>query len=256
MSYLKRSFKKFREDALSKFFYDLLKALAVSIVGVLAVALIPQSTSFGEILRTQHSLSLYSLILSSLIIITITIFTVTLLFDKKYKRLKAESQTDETTGLKNHKAFTEYLNETITSADTSAKTFSLILLDVDDFKKFNTKYSTTIADQVLSKLGELLANDRRSTDETFRQFLRGDEFVIVTKETSLDDAMKAAERKRNLIGSTAFIVDKITYKLTVSCGVTAFKQKKDSATSLIDRAHRALIEAKGIEGKNNTKSSI
>jgi diguanylate cyclase (GGDEF)-like protein len=252
MSYLKNSIAKFRQDALSKVFYDILKGLIIAILAFAATKLFPKNTSLGAILTTEVTLSLYAIILIVFGIVTLAVLVVSLIFARKYEVVRVDNFTDELTGLKNHKAFKEHLTEKL----VSAKTFSIILLDVDDFKRFNTEYNPNIADKVLGKLGELLSNDKRASDETFRQFLRGDEFVIVANDTSLNDAVKAAERKRNLIENTTFIVENKPMKLSVSCGVTEYKRAKDDFVSITDRVNQALLDAKRVSGKNNTKSTI
>jgi diguanylate cyclase (GGDEF)-like protein len=252
MNYLKKSLDKFRQDALSKLFYDLLKRLLIVILAFASTKFFPDTTSIGEFLTKKISLSVYAIFLIGLVIIGLTVLVVLILFNRKYQAVRNDNFTDELTGLKNHKAFHEYINNKV----TSDRIFSIIIIDVDDFKRFNTDYNPNTADKILGKLGELLGNDKRVTDETFRQFLRGDEFVVIANETSLNDAIKAAERKRGLIAKTTFIVDDKPFKLTVSCGVTEFKKGKDDFTSLTNRVNQALVEAKGINGKNNTKSII
>jgi diguanylate cyclase (GGDEF)-like protein len=252
LSYFKKSLTKFRQDALSKIFYDILRWLIITILIFSATKLFPKDTSLGAVLTTNLTLSIYTVLLIVLGIIILTVFLISIIFNRKYEAVRTDNFTDELTGLKNHKAFKEYLTKKL----LNDRTFSMVILDVDDFKRFNTEYTPNIADKVLSKLGELLSNDKRITDETFRQFLRGDEFVIIASDTSLNDAVRAAERKRNLIENTTFVVEGKPMKLTVSCGVTEFKKAKDDFVSITDRVNEALLDAKRVSGKNNTKSII
>jgi diguanylate cyclase (GGDEF)-like protein len=129
---------------------------------------------------------------------------------------------------------------------------SLILIDVDDFKKFNEENSYEIADKILSKLGKLLNKDSRITDETYRYFMRGDEFLIIAKETSISNAQLASERKRKLIQDSTLIVDNSSYRLTVCCGVTEFN-KSEKSEEVIERLNKALQNAKKKPNKNNTE---
>ena len=252
MSYIKKSIEKFKQDALSKLFYDLLKGLFYIIVGFAATKLIPDTTEIGKFLTQTINVSLYSMLLLGLGIIILTVLVVSIVFNKRYLVIKNDNFTDELTGLKNHKAFKDYLVGRI----LHNQTFSIIVIDVDDFKRFNTQHNPNIADKVLIKLGELLSSDKRFTDETFRQFLRGDEFVVITNDTNLNDAIKAADRKRKLIEGTTFLIDEKPFKLTASCGVTEYKKSIDNLTSLTNRVNQALVEAKSQTGKNNTKSII
>lgn len=256
MNYIKTSFKRFKQDALSKLFYDLQKWLILTTIFFAATKFLPKKNAISDFLSKTISLTFYSTLLIGLSLIAITILIVTFLFSTKYKKLKKDNFTDELTGLKNHKAFKEYLTDKLIDLKGSNKTLSIIMLDIDNFKIFNTQYNPNFADKVLSKLGELLNNDKRITDETFRQYLRGDEFIVITNDTSLNDAIKAAERKRILIENTIFVVDRASCKLTVSCGVTEVKKDKDDFKTIMDRVSQALVEAKSIIGKNNTKSII
>src|SRR5690606_16588237 len=112
----------------------------------------------------------------------------------------------ELTGLKNHKALEEYIKERLQYYKKNDGALSIILIDIDDFKSFNSRYGYNTADLILGKVGELLRSDRRATDETFRKFSRGDEFLIITNDTSLSNAILAADRKRILIEKNSFIV--------------------------------------------------
>jgi diguanylate cyclase (GGDEF)-like protein len=254
--YFKKSFEKFTQDALSKLFYDILKWLLPATAIFAFSKFFPDSTSVGQLLSRKLSLSIYVIILCIFLLSASIIISISIVFYKKYNALKNNSLIDELTGLKNHKAFEEYLTNLIVNLNQSDKTFSIIMIDVDNFKRFNTEYSPNIADGVLSKVGELLRNDKRITDEVFRQFRRGDEFIVIASDTNLSDAIKAAERKRNLIGNTTFAIEDTSCKLSVSCGVTEYKRGKDDFVAITDRVNKALVEAKSQEGKNNTKSIV
>ena len=254
--YIKKSLEKFKQDALSKIFYDILKWIVPASIAFAATKLFPIDTSFGAFISQNISASLYVIILAVLAIISLTIIFVNILFKKKYQALQKDNFTDELTGLKNHKALKSYLSDKLKELKHNDKTLSLILIDIDDFKSFNTNQGPNTADQILNKVGQLLSNDKRITDETFRQFLRGDEFIVVANETNLNNAFRAAERKRKLIESTGFIVDGISYNLTVSCGVTEFKKDSDDYFAITDRTNAALVEAKKQIGKNCTKTVI
>ena len=130
-------------------------------------------------------------------------------------------------------------------------------MDIDNFKDFNSKYGFQVADGIMEKLGTLLKSDSRITDSTFRQHMKGDEFIILTRETNLENAVRAANRKRELIEKTGFQTEneQVVY-LTVCCGVVEYNPNKDNNDSFLLRAHTAMMSAKSIEGKNQTKSLI
>ena len=249
-NYIRESVKKFKNDALSKGIYDVLKWLIIFLVLLIPTKWIP----YVKILfLAQHYITTYTIIISAIVLIAITTLVVSRYFRKKIRLVLNDNHTDELTGLKNHKALIEYLNIKLQGAKSKSESLSLIIIDIDDFKNFNSQYGFNVADQILKKLGELLGNDKRVTDETFRYFNRGDEFLVVAYDTTLSQAMQAAERKRKLIQKNLFSVDGRNHRLTVCCGVTEFK-KNDDYTSITDRVIAALNEAKKISGKNNTQS--
>ncbi|MCU0423356.1 MAG: GGDEF domain-containing protein [Bacteroidia bacterium] len=252
VNYIRESVKKFKNDALSKGIYDLLKWLIISLILLIPTKWIPYVKKW---FLTQHYITTYAIIISAIVLITITTFFVSRYFRKKIRLVLNDNHTDELTGLKNHKALNEYLKLKLQQSKNRSESLSLIIIDIDDFKSFNTLYGFKKADQILKNLGELLSNDKRVTDETFRYFNRGDEFLVVAYDTTLSQAMQAAERKRKLIQKNLFSIDGEIHKLTVCCGVTELK-KNDDYTSFTDRVTEALNEAKKISGKNNTKSIV
>ena len=130
---------------------------------------------------------------------------------------------------------------------------SIILLNIDNFKKFNNDHSHKTADKFLNKVGKFLIKDIRSSDEIYRYYLRGDEFLIICKNTSSRQVRKAADRIREGIQLNGFDVDKKTFKCTVSCGVTGY-EKDESASVVYERVERALMSAKKTDNKNCVES--
>jgi diguanylate cyclase (GGDEF)-like protein len=250
MTYIKKALLKLKDDLLSKGLYDFIKWLFIFGFMFLFTRWIP---TVREWLTVKIKIDVYWIILSSIGLILITTFLINYLFKTRVDAIKEENHTDDLTGLKNHKALNEYLTKQISLSIKSKLSLSIIILDIDDFKNFNTKYGYSTADELLKKTGELLASDKRNTDETFRYFNRGDEFLVVAKETSLSQAIIAADRKRNLIGKNTFLINEQKHKLTVCCGVTEL-QEKDDFKSLTDRVILALNESKKTKGKNVTKS--
>lgn len=253
-TYIRDSINKFKSDALSKMIYDILKWLIlVSIIFALSY-LIPKDTTFSTIISETFSINLYWIILYSLFLIIITIISVNIISKRKYVAMQLDNFTDELTGLKNYKALDNYFPLKISEIKKANRVMSIILIDIDDFKKINDSVGYNTADKILKKVGEILGTEKRSTDETFRKFQRGDEFVVVLDDTSLSSAILAAERRRKLIEKTSIFVENKSFNLTVSCGVTEFRPNEDNYETIIDRVSEALREAKKREGKNYTKS--
>lgn len=250
--YIKKSFRKFKEKALSKATYDVLKW---AIIGVGALLVTLYWHGIKNWLLSDFQTPVYVLIVTSLILISLTALLIGLLQSRRYSAIKTDYHTDALTELPNYLAMNEYLPSLLTELRKKQNSCSFILLDIDDFKKINEEAGYNNADLLLKKLAALLANDRRFTDEIFRFYLRGDEFLLILKETSLDGAVKAANRKRQLISRSVFEINGINYKLTVCCGVTEY-HKEDDQASLTNRLDRALKDAKRAPGKNSISTLI
>ena len=255
---IRKAFEKAIDDALPKAIYDLGKffvsIVAISLIGVCFFSEKNElSTFLNKSVQLTYCYGLIILLLTSLIIFFITF----LFFKRKLEKIKEDNSTDELTGLLNHKTLAKKLEEDINWSRIEKKSLSIILMDIDNFKDFNSIYGFQIADKIMEKLGTLLKSDSRITDSTFRQHLKGDEFIILTRETNLENAVRAANRKRELIKETGFQIENgdIVY-LTVCCGVVEYNRNKDNNESFLLRAHSAMTSAKLIEGKNQTKSLI
>lgn len=249
MKYLKNSFSKFKKDVLSKVFYDLLKYLFITFILVIILKYIPIAK---EKLEIEASYSIWLILIYSLLLIGISLVTSYLLFNKRFKKMQADSRIDELTGLKNYKALELDIDILASNWNSNEEPVSLILLDIDDFKRFNEDNSYEVADKILSKLGNLLTKDSRITDETYRYFMRGDEFLIIARKTPISNAQIAAERKRKLIADSTFNIDAKNFKFTVSCGVTEYNQG-EIKSEVLERVNLALQRAKKKPNKNCTE---
>lgn len=253
MSYIRKSIQKLKDDFLSKGIYDLLKYIVGALALLIAAKLIPNSTSLGTIINTQIALSILNLFLLIFLSVGMTLFLTLLQSRKKYKELKKDSHTDELTGTLNKKAFMELLPKTIENCRNHQIKLSLIIIDIDNFKEFNDEHGYENADKVLAKVGDLLKSDNRATDMLFRQYFKGDEFIIIAKETELANAIRAANRKKDLF-STGFEVDGNTYYITVCCGVIEYNFNTDDQESALLRLGRALKSAKSKTNKNSVEA--
>lgn len=245
--YIAGSYQKFKSDILSKFLYDALKFFLGIIFALFFFKYVPTLDSIKSFLNNEISISYFTLILSHVILSSLIIIFINSLFKKKIKRFEENSLIDDMTGLLNRKALLKEFESNVNSQNF----FSLIIIDIDDFKNFNTNHSYLYGDKIISKVGNLLARDSRITDSTYRQYNKADEFIVIANKTNLENAFYAAERKRKNIEDTIFDIDNSKTKLTVSCAVTEF-QKGDTFESMIQRLSKGLAEAKTKEKKNNS----
>lgn len=156
--------------------------------------------------------------------------------------------TDKLTGLRNRRLFDERLGDEILRARRFAKPLSLLLLDIDDFKRINDTRGHAAGDRVLQSLGRSLPGELRDIDLAARY--GGEEFALVLPETDSIGAEALGERvRRRVVGTPVSLADGGEIKLTISIGIACFPMHGDNAETLLAHADRALYAAKRA-GKN------
>ena len=157
---------------------------------------------------------------------------------------RREALVDGLTGLGNRKMFDCVLRKAATAATESREPLSLLLVDVDHFKKFNDAFGHCIGDQVLRVVALMLAENIKGQDTAARY--GGEEFTIVLPRTTGADARKLAESFRQRICEKRLIIRKTGKDLgqvSVSIGVAEFTFV-EPLSQFIERADRALYMAK------------
>jgi len=145
---------------------------------------------------------------------------------------------DEKTGLYNNKFFETLLEMEIDKVKRREEKLSLMIIDIDYFKKVNDAHGHLKADEILSHLARLLRKTIRKSDIPAR--FGGEEFFVLLPETSIEKAKKLAARLKKAIHSDEFLKK---YDITVSGGISQFK-RRDTKTKFKDRADKALYKAK------------
>ena len=145
---------------------------------------------------------------------------------------------DEKTGLYNNKFFETFLEMEIEKVKRGHQTFSLIMIDIDFFKKINDKYGHIKADEMLEKLADIVKLQVRKSDIAAR--FGGEEFMILLPQTNLEKAKKFSARLKRAVHSDNFLKK---YNLTVSGGIARFK-KDDTRKKFLEKVDDALYEAK------------
>jgi diguanylate cyclase (GGDEF)-like protein len=155
--------------------------------------------------------------------------------------------TDPLTGIMNRRALLAALDVEKSRAERHGYPMSLLLLDVDHFKSINDERGHAMGDQVLAALGRLLAREVRKTDFVGRW--GGEEFVVVFSSTDEPGVRIGAERIRSAVEKMElFDEKKRRIPVTISVGAACL-EINDSADVLIDRADRAMYQAK-TSGRN------
>ena len=173
----------------------------------------------------------------------------------RMETIRKESLTDALTGLANRRCFDDAAQRSIDAAITEGRPLSLIISDVDHFKKFNDTFGHSIGDQVLRLVGQCLRSNVKGKDLAAR--FGGEEFVVILPETPLEHALAVASDIRKTVESKK-IVQKSTGKdmgtVTLSLGVAQFKPG-EQITDLLNRADACLYAAKRA-GRNRVLSEL
>ncbi len=157
--------------------------------------------------------------------------------------------TDQLTGLYNRAYFEHFLKLEIKRADRQKTPFSLLMIDIDDFKEYNDTYGHLVGDEILKALGNLIKNNVREIDMAARY--GGEEFAIVSPNTDKDGAIVFGERMRKLVFDHSFLPDTVKpdKQLSISIGISVFPSEATTADEVIRKADIQLYRAKR-EGKN------
>src|SRR5262249_41028019 len=157
--------------------------------------------------------------------------------------------TDPLTGLNNRRYLAHHLTRQIARSKETRKPLSVLMVDVDHFKRINDTHGHQAGDEVLKGLSERLRFNIRGIDLACRY--GGEEFVIVMPEAEMATAEKVAERLRESIAERPFELGgtRGTLAVTASIGVAALEPGDVNAEGLLDRADKALYAAKAA-GRN------
>jgi diguanylate cyclase (GGDEF)-like protein len=165
---------------------------------------------------------------------------------------KAQVIRDFLTGLYNRQYFDEIIERSIEEFDRYGKKFSLLFIDIDDFKAVNDNYGHVVGDFVLKYVADVIKRSIRKVDLAFRY--GGEEFVVVMPNTNLESAAKVADRILNDLRKTVFKYKNIDIKLTASIGLQEMK-KGCNASQLVEEADKRMLKAK-FSGKNRVVSEL
>lgn len=171
-----------------------------------------------------------------------------------YKRVEALAIHDGLTNLFNHRHFQEVLEREVKNAEHAGIPLSLIIIDIDNFKKFNDTYGHPEGDKVLRNVADILVDNTRGKDLVARY--GGEEFVIILPETSRQGAMTVAQSIRQKVESYPFMnhnpgIEPI--HLSITAGLAMFPDDGRSSKDLIVAADNALYRGKR-SGKNQVVS--
>ena len=169
------------------------------------------------------------------------------------EKLVYQSLRDTLTGLFNRRYLKEYLVKEVNRAQRKQQFISILMMDIDHFKRFNDTYGHSAGDLVLKEVGAFLLSQVREYDTACRY--GGEELVIVMPDAGLDDAVIRAETIREGIKKLKLKHEGEDLEaITVSIGVSCFPDDGINAEDLIRAADRALYQAKE-DGRNCVRRS-
>lgn len=162
---------------------------------------------------------------------------------ERNEELERLSASDSLTGLSNRRVLTQRLSEELLRSQRHNHSFTVVMLDVDHFKKYNDAHGHPAGDEVLKRVANILRTSTRAGDCTARY--GGEEFAVLLSGKGAEEALQLAERIRERVAEEEFAAGRIT----ISAGIAEFPHHGHTAEAVISSADEALYEAKR-EGRN------
>ncbi|MTI48560.1 sensor domain-containing diguanylate cyclase [Sporosalibacterium faouarense] len=175
---------------------------------------------------------------------------------RMYKETKNRAIKDSLTGLYNQSYFFDALESITEGCDyckrercTKCRLTSLVIFDIDFFKKVNDEYGHLTGDVILKQVTKIIKDNVRKSDIVSRY--GGEEFTVILPRTDETTAFNIADRIRNIIEKTLFAtIDEDLINITVSGGVSEFPRQADSGSTLLAYADRAMYIGSKRQGRN------
>ncbi|MDC7238875.1 MAG: GGDEF domain-containing protein [Spirochaetales bacterium] len=168
------------------------------------------------------------------------LFELKHIINQSKEKLSRMAHIDRLTLLYNRRYFDDVISREVERARRYSQSFCLLLLDIDHFKKVNDVHGHQKGDQVLSEIASIISDNIRMNDIAARY--GGEEMAVILPETSVDNAITAAEKLRSAIQENSIV--RTGLEITVSIGVSEFKPVDNAVEDLIARADSALYKAK------------
>jgi len=167
-----------------------------------------------------------------------------------YQKALQAAQMDCLTGISNRAAMDRNLEREVELSHRHDNALSLLVIDIDHFKRVNDTYGHSAGDAILKSMANCFKETMRTSDMLFRY--GGEEFTLLLSGTDVEGARQVGERIRNAVQTYPFVFDGKDLDLSVSIGVASLG-RRDSASRLFDRADAALYQAKKA-GRNQVHS--
>ena len=155
--------------------------------------------------------------------------------------------TDELTGLLNRRAFFIQGAKEINRVQRHKTSLSLLMMDLDNFKKINDTFGHDVGDLALQQFSKILSENVREIDTAAR--MGGEEFTLLLPNTDQEEAINLAERLRAIVEKEKFHFQDKTINLTVSIGGASYHKNLIGLDAIIKQADNCLYQAKR-QGRN------
>ena len=218
------------------------KELQIGARSFLGVPLVAQDKTIGVItvsFRQPGAISAYQQHMMSIIANQVA---VNIANAKLHHIMRKMATTDGLTGLINHRHFQEKADERFARSTRFPEPISVLLMDIDHFKKVNDTYGHPIGDAVLKQLSGILRDTVRDIDMPARY--GGEEFIVLLENTDGAGAVTMGERLRKAVEKSSFKFGDVTVPVTISVGAASFPADGKDKKEIIERSDQALYHAK------------
>lgn len=217
--------------ALMAVFYLLRPPLAVPIALVTVAALVP-------ILKNHIDSLTVAVIVMTILVMSAFAFAFSLISNRQRQQLEQLATQDPLTGAGNRRHMDSKLDDVVNGHKRTESTASIVLLDLDHFKKVNDVHGHAVGDQILKRITEIVNSRIRITDSLYR--IGGEEFVIVLEGQDIQRAGHVGEELRSIVETSQLVPDQT---VTISLGVAELNSD-ESPDEWLRRADEALYRAK------------
>jgi len=169
-----------------------------------------------------------------------------------YDKIEYLALTDTLTGVANRRHISNLMGKEVSRCRRNGGTFSMLMCDIDFFKKVNDTYGHDTGDYVLKRVTELIQGRLRGQDVLSRW--GGEEFLVMLPETAIDDAVVAAEKLRTTIEATEMEFGEHRFSITLTIGVATYEKELGIEKS-IKKADDALYQGKQT-GRNKVVQAV
>lgn len=221
--------KRLTSDFLSRFYLK----------SVLLAPVVEKGRTTGLILMESNKLRDFNSGEVALIMLTSGQMGISLENARLYERMERLARFDELTNIYNRRAFHEVIEAELVQSRQTISRLSLVMVDIDFFKKVNDRWGHQVGDHVLAQVAELIKQNLRDKDSVAR--FGGEEFVIILPGANCRTALQVAERVRRSVEGANWSDG---LKVTVSAGVASYPDDGEKLKELLKSADQALYKAK------------